>query len=172
MIHVRASTLHPASVTARIGDLAEQVFRELTGSSPAGWGVHEPVSEPWDVAAVTGYCYAGAPAPAALVVVGNARPGTNVPTIATLTVERTATGVHESLELLAETTDPLSSAELESFAAGGDRALTLAGPRARLLETAPSQSVAVTYAQEPLPGQLHPLEEYMQLVAHLEGADG
>lgn len=117
MMHVRAETVHPASLGARIGVLAERAFREVTGSAPAGWGVHEPATEPWDPAAVTAFCFDRAPSDASLVVVGAPRPGTDAASVGVLTVRRTASGVHESLELLAEAVDPLDAAQLDSFGA-------------------------------------------------------
>lgn len=117
MVHVRAETVHPASLTARIGELTERVFRELTGSAPAGWGVHEPASEPWDIAALSAHCLSVAPRPSSLVVVGQPRPGTDAPAIATLSVDRLAAGVHEALEVLTEAVDPLDPSALDSFGA-------------------------------------------------------
>jgi hypothetical protein len=117
LIHVRAETVHPASHSTRIGGFTEQLFIELTGAPPTGWGVAEPVSEPWDETAVTAHCFDLAPETAFLVVVGHARVGTAAPAIAVITVERSAVGVHESVELLVESPEPLDAAALDSFGA-------------------------------------------------------
>ena len=115
LVHVRAETVHPASHSTRIGGFTEQLFIELTGAAPTGWGVAEPVSEPWDETAVTAHCFDLAPETAFLAVVGHARVGTAAPAIAVVTVERSAVGVHESVELLVESPEPLDAAALDSF---------------------------------------------------------
>ena len=117
LLHVRAETMHPASLGTRIGDFTAQLFTELTGHPPVGWGRSEPVSEPWDTAAITAHCYDRAPEASVLLAVGQPRVGTAAASIAVVTVERSAAGVHESVELLAESADPLGSDQLEAFAA-------------------------------------------------------
>ena len=136
MVQARGEILHPASEAIRIGEFAAAAFRELTGAEPAGWGIHEPVSEPWDTAELTRYCYQTAPMTSNIIVVGRPRPGTEVPSIGVLTVTRSATGVHESLELFCESVDPLAEDELASFGSAMHRAharTALAG-HAMLLE--------------------------------------
>ncbi|WP_312182760.1 hypothetical protein, partial [Arthrobacter sp.] len=49
-------------------------------------------------------------------------------------------------------------------------ALTVAGPRAGMLGTAPAQSLGVRYAPEPVPGEPHPLEAYSRLALELGGS--
>ncbi|EMY32298.1 hypothetical protein D477_020908, partial [Arthrobacter crystallopoietes BAB-32] len=117
LVHVRAETMHPASHSTRIGGFTAQLFTELTGAAPTGWGVAEPVSEPWDEAAVTAHCFERAPETAFLVVVGHPRVGTAAPVIAVVTVERSFHGVHESVELLVESPEPLDAGQLDSFSA-------------------------------------------------------
>ncbi|MBW4094537.1 MAG: hypothetical protein HIU81_03645 [Acidobacteria bacterium] len=217
LVHVRANTMHPASAASRVGELVQSIFVELTDEPPVGWGMNEPASEPWDVAELTEHCLNIAPNTSSIVVVGAARPGTKVPSVAVLTVERSSSGVRETVEFLAESADPLSRPQLDSFAEvmhrarvrtallghavafkglcrparftgmsvpgcavfgaealaghGSSTALANAGATARLLGTAPYESLAVTYPQEPLAGQKHPLELYAELVAWLEGQD-
>ncbi|GAB3564343.1 DUF6177 family protein [Spelaeicoccus albus] len=114
-LHVQAEVLHPASAQTRIGDFTAAVFRAATGSDPEGWGVIEPASEPWHVPAVTELARSRAPSPTTLAVVGSsAGDGTAV---AVLTVARSKAGVHESVELLAEVSDPLDHAQRDDFAA-------------------------------------------------------
>lgn len=117
-LHLRAETVHQASLAARIGTFTETVFVALTGSAPVGWGLHEPVSEPWDAQALSSFTYTRSPRSTRLVVRGTPRAGssTPVPAIGVLTVERTSDAVVESLEILAESDDPLSSADLAGLA--------------------------------------------------------
>ena len=122
VIQARGEILHPASASTRIGDFTAALFTELTGAGPVGWGIHEPVSEAWDVADLTDYCFRLAPMTGNIVVVGRPRPGTEVPSIGVLTVTRSSTGVHESVELFCESVDPLSDDELASFGSAMHRA--------------------------------------------------
>ncbi|MFZ3416203.1 DUF6177 family protein [Arthrobacter sp. 3Tela_A] len=129
--HVRASVLHPASLSTRAGTFTERVFEALTGSAPLGWGLYEPVSETWHTAAFSDYCYGRAPLPSRLVVLGSApgapgSPGLAAGSIAVVTVERTRAGVVESVELLAGARAPLDDAGLNTFLAAmhGARART------------------------------------------------
>lgn len=118
--HVRASVMHPASFSTRAGTFTERVFDAVTGSLPVGWGLYEPVSETWDAAAFSDYCYGRAPLPSRLVVLGTAPgsvsgPGERSGSIAVVTVERTRSGVMESVELLAGARAPLDDAGLDEF---------------------------------------------------------
>lgn len=123
-VHVRAETVHQASFAARIGTFTEAVFEALTGAEPVGWGLHEPVSEAWDATAVSSFTFTRSPRSTRLVVVGAPRSGTSspVPTIGLVTVERTATAVIESVELLMDDDDPLSPTELAGIADAMHRA--------------------------------------------------
>ncbi|HET8795123.1 MAG TPA: DUF6177 family protein [Arthrobacter sp.] len=114
-IRVHADTVHPASIRTRIGHFCEQIFAELTGAAPDGWGLTEPASELWDAAEFNGYLQSRAPMPTTAVVIGQPRPGTGAPSIATLSVERSSRGVHEIVTFMAETAEPLQEAELGGF---------------------------------------------------------
>ncbi|MER1995520.1 MAG: DUF6177 family protein [Arthrobacter sp.] len=129
--HVRASVLHPASLSTRAGTFTERVFEAVTGSVPVGWGLYEPVSELWDAAAFSDYCYGRAPRPSRLVVLGSAPgsasgAGEATGSIAVVSVERTRAGVVEDVELLAGAGAPLDDAGLDDFLAAmhGARART------------------------------------------------
>lgn len=114
-LHVRAEVLHLASAHTRIGEFTAAVFRTATGSDPEGWGVTEPASEPWQVSAVTDFARNRSPTPTTLIVVG---PGAHkVSAVAVLTISRSQSGVHESVELLAEVSDPMNDAGRDEFAA-------------------------------------------------------
>lgn len=111
-VHLRAELVHPAAHGTRVGELAETLLTLLTGQPPTGWGTHEPASEPWDVTALTHHCFRISPHRSQLVVVGAPQPGSQVAAVGNLTVERTATGTCETLELLVEAADPLDDAAL------------------------------------------------------------
>lgn len=120
--HVRASVVHPASLSTRAGTFTERTFEAVTGSAPVGWGLYEPVSETWDTAAFSDYCFGRAPHTSRLVVLGSAPgsvsgAGEAAGSIAVVTVERTRTGVVESVELLAGARTPLDPAGLDTFLA-------------------------------------------------------
>ncbi|WP_167398992.1 DUF6177 family protein [Arthrobacter pityocampae] len=117
-LHVRAETVHQASLSARVGSFTEAVFSALTGAEPVAWGLHEPVSESWDAEAVSSFTYTRSPRSTRLVVLGAPGAGSSspIPTIGVLTVERTADAVVESLEVLAESDDPRPAAELQAMA--------------------------------------------------------
>ncbi|GAB3517481.1 DUF6177 family protein [Arthrobacter monumenti] len=115
MIHLRADTLHPASAGTRVGSFCETVFSAVTGAAPAGWGLVEPVSEPWDTGELNNYCRSRAPMPTTVVVLGETEAGTSAPAIAVLSVERTSRGLHERVEMLAGTPEPLGPDELDAF---------------------------------------------------------
>ncbi|GGC97042.1 hypothetical protein GCM10011512_25050 [Tersicoccus solisilvae] len=111
-LHLRADVMHPAAHGTRVGDLAETLLTLLTGQPPTGWGTHEPASEPWDVSALTDHCFRISPHRSRLVVVGAPQPGSQVAAVGVLDVQRTATGVSETFELLVEADDPLDDAAL------------------------------------------------------------
>lgn len=126
-VHVRAAVLHPASLSTRAGSFSARIFEAVTGSAPLGWGLYEPVSETWDEAAFSDYCYRRAPHPSRLVVLGAASGGTGSPgsaagSIAVVTVERTRAGVVESVELLAGADAPLDTAGQDAFLSAMHRA--------------------------------------------------
>ncbi len=126
-VHVRAETVHQASFAAPIGTFTQVLFESLTGHAPVGWGLHEPVSERWDTAAVSSFAFARSPRSTRLIVVGAPDAGSSVPVpaIALMTIERTASAVVESVELLLDREDPLDPADL------GDVTRALHSARAR-----------------------------------------
>lgn len=52
-IVVEAESLRPAKRSTTMGGLSQAVSTVLTGRAPDGWGVLEPVTEPWDVKALS-----------------------------------------------------------------------------------------------------------------------
>jgi hypothetical protein len=123
-VHVRAETVHQASFAAPVGTFTQAVFESLTGHAPVGWGLHEPVSERWDTSAVSSFAFTRSPRSTRLIVVAapDAASSMPVPAIALMTIERTASAVVESVELLLDSEDPLDSADLSAFADAMHRA--------------------------------------------------
>ncbi|MCC3297181.1 DUF6177 family protein [Arthrobacter caoxuetaonis] len=118
--HIRASVFHPASLATQAGAFTSRVFEAATGSAPVGWGLYEPVSELWDAAAFSEHCYRRSPGTTRAVVTGSAPgraggPATAAGSVAVVTVERTRSGVVETVELLAEAEAPLTDAGLDAF---------------------------------------------------------
>lgn len=88
-----AEAVHPARSSTQIGRVVETLCHQCTGDNPIGWGVLEPVSEPWNLAELTSQVRDESMPKAALVhAVG--RRGEDAFT-ATMTVERTQSGVVE-----------------------------------------------------------------------------
>ena len=46
---ITARVRYQALETTVVGKAAEQLFKDLTGAAPAGWGTAEPVTQPWNV---------------------------------------------------------------------------------------------------------------------------
>lgn len=121
IIEIRAELYHPARENTVIGELAESVFTLVTGSIPLGWGLHEPVSEPWHKRSLTDHAFHRAPMTSQYTVVGRPRPGTTASTLAVLTVERSSRGVHESIVFWAASPEPADAELIEEFGFGMHR---------------------------------------------------
>ncbi|MCW2525651.1 MAG: hypothetical protein JWM76_511 [Pseudonocardiales bacterium] len=92
---VTASVEHRAAVQTRLGGALEQLAGELTGVAPTGWGVHEPISQPWDCASLTTLARRRMPDETRFNVVGAG-------VIATLQADRTDRGVEENFLALVD----------------------------------------------------------------------
>jgi hypothetical protein len=88
-------TRQPPGERLVLGGALEAACRALTGGPPAGWGTAEPASLPWHRAELTDLARRRAPGSTWLVVVGAA----GRPTIGTMRVARTASGVEEDVTL-------------------------------------------------------------------------
>ncbi|GIJ69335.1 DUF6177 family protein [Virgisporangium ochraceum] len=110
-LELQIVTLHPSTEALELGASTEAAVRAFTGSGPAGWGVAEPVTEPWSRRDVTTFCRTRAPSPTSLAVVGG-EPWKAV--LGVLTVERVDNGVREQLRLAGP---PLSSVREETIEA-------------------------------------------------------
>ncbi|MCB5907928.1 DUF6177 family protein [Streptomyces pinistramenti] len=86
-------THHPADHDLLIGGALEDIWQQLTGAPPAGWGTAEPAASPWSRHELTALVRHRAPQPTRLVVVGHP----TRPALATLHARRTAEGVEEDL---------------------------------------------------------------------------
>lgn len=67
---ITARVRYQALESTVVGKATEQLFTDLTGAKPAGWGTAEPVTQPWNVGQLTAYCRRRAPKPTWLAVVG------------------------------------------------------------------------------------------------------
>jgi hypothetical protein len=94
---------HRPTVHTQLGGAVETLSQAFAGAPPAGWGVHEPVSEPWNRAELTALARRRMPTDTRFVAVGPA-PGSM---IATIGATRTERGVEETVDALltAGTTD-------------------------------------------------------------------
>ncbi|MFB6722821.1 DUF6177 family protein [Kribbella sp. NPDC056345] len=89
---------HRAVESLVLGKMTERLFTAATGSGPAGWSTSEPVTQPWSPQALTEYCRDRAPQPTWLVLSG--QPGKEFPpSVGTLEVRRTMSGVDETVTL-------------------------------------------------------------------------
>ena len=87
------SQRHKADADTVVGGMLEGFLAGLGLAAPAGWGVCEPVTEPWDKAEVTRFARSRMPDPTRVVVVGH-HPDT---LSATVSVQRTREGVEETV---------------------------------------------------------------------------
>jgi hypothetical protein len=113
-LEVQISTRHPATGAVSLGAGTESAIRALTGRPPAGWGVAEPVTQPWSRREVTAHCRGRTPAPTALVVIGG--PGDRT-AVGVLRVERTDTGVLERFRLAGPSSGAVGTEAIEDLAA-------------------------------------------------------
>lgn len=91
-LELQVSTLHAATESLELGVSTAAVFQALTGTAPAGFGVAEPVTQPWSPREVTAFCRDRAPSPSQLVVTGGG-------VLGQLQVSRVDTGVHEQIRV-------------------------------------------------------------------------
>lgn len=88
---VSASIRHRADAGTRLGRAWETFAALGPGSTPAGWGTHEPVEADWDKDTLTAAARGRMPADARFVVVGDA----GAPLAGSVTARRTEHGVEE-----------------------------------------------------------------------------
>lgn len=84
---------HPAAATTALGTPCTLLGVRFTGAKPAGWGISEPVTEPWRQKDLTAFARERAPEPTTMTFVG----GGTRPMQGLIDVSRGATGVDESV---------------------------------------------------------------------------
>lgn len=90
---------HRPTVHAELGGAVEAVARAFTGAPPRGWGLHEPVSEPWNRTELTAVARRRMPTETQLTVIGAGM-------IASVTAQRTDRGVEEHVVGLVDAGSP------------------------------------------------------------------
>jgi uncharacterized protein DUF6177 len=109
-VDIQLSTLHRPDTTLELGATTEAAVRALTGREPTGWGVAEPVTQPWSRRELTAHCRHRAPAPSSLVVVAH-------DVLGVVNVKRVRGGVLEEVHLSGPTLTSLGEAAFETLAA-------------------------------------------------------
>ncbi|GAA1347355.1 DUF6177 family protein [Falsarthrobacter nasiphocae] len=112
-IFLRAEALRPRRITTTVGHLAEAVCTELTGSAPIGWGVQEPVTQPWSVKDISSTYSREKAAGHFLHFVG---PLGERRLTGSLQIQKPRNGVVEHVEAALERTEPLTLDERVSLA--------------------------------------------------------
>ncbi|MCB4208534.1 DUF6177 family protein [Arthrobacter sp. UM1] len=111
-VFLRAEVLRPRRITTTVGHLAEAVCTELTGSAPLGWGVQEPVTQPWSVKDISSTYSREKAAGHYLHFVG---PLGERRLTGSLEIQKPRNGVVEHVEAALERTDPLTFDEKASI---------------------------------------------------------
>ncbi len=142
---VDAELTHPATHDLELGGLVDDVHAAW-GREPAGWGVAEPVAQPWTRRELTTFVRKRAPQPTTLTTVGGP-PST--PAIGLHTTRRVTTGVTERLRLAIGTTDGPDGADRAALDMLAQRC-TQRGVRSMTVAWQAGRSDA-TRAPEPLP---------------------
>ncbi len=106
-VEVQVVTTHRG--TDGFGRAAEVVVTQLTGSGPRGWGVAEPVTQPWSEREIVRHCVERAPDPTSLVVVGSGAVGT-------LRADPHVDGVRERVHVGGPAADRVGAAAVEELA--------------------------------------------------------
>jgi len=123
-LRVTATTLHPATDALELGASFVALSEGLTGP-PRGWGVAEPVTQPWSPRELTRHVRGRMPRASVTVLGGSV----SDPTLGLLAVQRVDTGVREELTIAvgARTAPPDGFLEplVRRVAATGVRAMTV-----------------------------------------------
>jgi hypothetical protein len=107
-LELQLSIVHAAREELELGAATEAAVRAVTGADPTGWGVAEPVSQPWSRREVTAHCRERVPKPTNLLVVGRG-------TVGRLSVQRTDTGVVERVRLCGPPAGTVQQDAIESL---------------------------------------------------------
>jgi hypothetical protein len=101
---ITARVRYQALETTVVGKAAEQLFKDLTGAAPAGWGTAEPVTQPWNVGQLTAYCRRRAPKPTWLSLSGG-KDGLSA--AGAVEIHRRPAGLEEVITMAVSTPDGL-----------------------------------------------------------------
>ncbi|MDO4239232.1 DUF6177 family protein [Micrococcus sp.] len=108
---VQAESLYPRRPRTQVGGLTEALTAALTGDVPLGWGMQEPVTEPWDTKSITRRFSRGEPYDVLLHVAGPLGPHRLA---ATLEIQRPRNGVVEHVRTAVERDTTLEGERLEA----------------------------------------------------------
>lgn len=115
-VWVQAETLMPRRADTRVGNLTQTVCRALSGADPLGWGIQEPVTQPWSVSDLSSR-YSKDPADGHFLHFVGARPHDGRSQAAgSLEIQKPRNGVVEHVEAAAELASPWSLEERVAFA--------------------------------------------------------
>lgn len=121
-LELQITTMHPPSPSLQLATSAETAVRAITGSDPAGWGVSEPVTQPWSPREITALCRDRAPSSTQVVVLGNG-------VLGQILVERTEDAVRERVRLSGPQAGVVDAEAIEALTeqlAGSARSLIVA----------------------------------------------
>jgi hypothetical protein len=110
---VQAEKLHPRRWRTTVGGLAEAISQELAGQEPLGWGVQEPVTQPWSIRDISKRYSKRSAENTLLHWVG---PLDEHRLVGTLEIQRPRTGIVEYVEGALERPEPLTASEKQSLA--------------------------------------------------------
>jgi hypothetical protein len=108
-LELQVTTMHPPSSFLQLGASAEAAVRVITGSDPAGWGVSEPVTQPWSPREITALCRDRAPTATQVVVLGNG-------VLGQIRVHRTKDAVREQVHLSGPPAGVVDAEAIEALA--------------------------------------------------------
>jgi hypothetical protein len=129
-LEVQITALHQASDALQLGLSSEAAMHALVGDPPSGWGVAEPVTEPWSPRELTRHCHERSPEPTTVVIVGGEGAA-----VGSLEVTRVDTGVRERLRLAGPASTAVGQEAIEDLAAavaGKTRSMIVASHPGRL----------------------------------------
>lgn len=109
-LEVRITTLHGDGAALRLSRASETVMSALGAGEPTGWGVVEPVTEPWSAPALTKLCRDRMPAPTELIVTGSG-------VVGRLRAQEVGTGVLEEVEFSGPPAGTVPREAIETLAA-------------------------------------------------------
>lgn len=115
-VWVQAEALMPRRAETRVGNLTQTVCRALSGSDPLGWGVQEPVTQPWSIEELSSRYSRERADGHFLHFVGAPAHDGRAQATGSLEIQKPRNGIVEHVEAAAELTSPWSSEERVAFA--------------------------------------------------------